>query len=71
MENKGEQSETLSRGFSATVGIFVMIVLEGMGVIDVSGLGAEGAIPSVIYIGLGGACGGLIVHEIIRRIRER
>ena len=71
MATKGERAETLGRGFAGTIGVIVMIVLEETGVIDLSGLGAEGAIPSVIYTGLGGACGGLIVYEIIRRIRER
>ena len=71
MEAKDKQPVSPGQMWAAAIGIGSVAVLDTIDVIDASGPGIEGAIRAGIYYGLFGTGGGLIVYEIIRRIRER
>ncbi len=53
------------------IGILVVTALDTLGVIHASGPGTEGAIRAGLFYGVGGGGGGMIVGEIVRRVRDK
>ena len=54
----------------ASIGFLVVAALDTLDVIHASGPGSVGAIRAGVFYGVGGGGGGMIVGEIVRRVRD-